>query len=834
MMFKNMLKMAWRSALRQKQFSILNILGLSLGITTCLLIGLYVQDELSYDTFQEKADRIYRVEQPMIWGDWNERMSALGPNVGIALRAEAPEFEQVTRLQATGFYIVNHTTADGTVVSFKEDRLYIAEDNFFDVFSFNLLQGNPENVLTGPSKMVITQSVAKKYFGKEDPIGKTMEARFGSFSDLFTISGVVEDLPSNSHIQFDFLTSIDSYEHIKRQDWKWIWTTFATYGLVSPGTDIDALTEKIQSIPPKYAARTAETIFNQSFDDFSGDNGWPLYLTPLTDVYLDENGAGNPIGPVGNRQQIKIFSAIGVLTLLLSCINFMNLSTARSTNRSKEVGIRKVLGSGRRQLISQFIFESLLFTTVSTLIAIVLAEISLNAFNELAAKQLSLDTQLQNPAFIGVLIAFILTVGILSGSYPAFYLSSFKPITSLKGKIISGFKGKVIRNGLVIFQFTISIALIISAFFVQKQLSYASSIHLGYDKENLFQLHNLKQFSGEVKTVKNILASNPAFSAIGHSSALPPNVFTGDRYKATGTEEVVQLSNIKIDEDYFKTLNPKLILGRSFDKDIKNDKYGIVLNASAVKALGWGTPDMYATDSPIGKSMTLASGDEYALNVIGVVEDFNFHSLKSEIGPLVILHLDNDKVWDFGGGVSYLSMRINPEVINSGQALKNMITDIKSEMLALDPTFPFEYSFMDESFDNSFRSEQRMGKVLNVFTAMAIAIACLGLFGLSAFTAEQRKKELGVRKVLGAKVMNLMMLFSTEFTRLVVISLLVATPLSYYIVNSWLADFAYKTPIDLTVFVVTGIAALMIAWLTISFQSLKVAYRNPVDSLRDE
>ena len=826
--------MAWRSALRQRQFSLLNVLGLSIGITTCLPIGLYVQDELSYDNFHEKADRIYRIEQPMIWGDWNDRMSGLGPNVGLSLRAEAPEFEEITRLQASGFYIVNHKKEDGSVVSFKEHRLFIAEENFFDVFSFRLLQGNPDDVLKGPSKMVITESMARKYFGDEDPIGKTMEARFSVYSDLFTISGIVEDLPSNSHINFDFLTSLDSYGHIKSQEWKWIWTNFATYGLVRSGTDVKALSEKIQQIPPKYAARTTETIFNQSFDDFTGGNGWPLYMTPLKDVYLNEYAAGNLLGRVGNMQQIRIFTAIGVFTLLLSCINFMNLSTARSANRSKEVGVRKVLGSGRKKLVGQFMFESVLFTAVGTIIAIVLAEISLGAFNDLASKQLSLDAQLQNPVFLGTLLGFVLMVGLLSGSYPAFYLSSFKPIASLKGKVASGFKGKAIRNGLVVFQFTISIALVISAFFVQKQLSYTSGMDLGYDKHNLFQLHNLEQFSGDIQTIKNTLAGNPAFSAIGQSSALPPNVFSGDRYKATGTEDVVQLSNMKIDEDYFATLNPKLLLGRSFDKNIESDKYGIVLNVSAVKALGWGTPDTYAEDSPIGKSMSIASGDEYSLKVIGVVEDFNFLSLKNAINPLVILHLDNDKVWDYGGGSSYLSMRLRPEVINSGEALRGMISGIGEQIRALDPTFPFEYSFVDESFDASFRSEQRMGKVLNVFTIMAIAIACLGLFGLAAFSAEQRKKELGVRKVLGAKALGLMMLFSTEFTRLVILSLVVAAPLSYFMVDSWLADFAYKTPIDMGVFIIAGMAALVIAWGTISFQSLKAAYRNPIESLRDE
>jgi len=833
-MLKNMFKTAWRSALRQKQFSILNIVGLSIGITTCLLIGLYVQAELSYDNFHEKADRIYRVEQPMIWGDWNERMSNLGPNVALALAEDAPEFEALTRVLTWGFYIVNYKPAEGNIVSFKENRFFTADANFFEIFDFKFIQGNPETALEGPGKIVITESMAQKYFGEEDPIGKTLESKFTQYVDRYTVSAVVEDAPTNSHIQFDFLSSMESYAHIKDQEWKWIYTGFTTYGLVSQGTDIAALTEKIQAIPPKWAPRTTETIFNQSFEDFTAGHPWSLYLTPLEDVYLDDFEAGNSIGPVGNMRQIQVFAAIGVLTLLLSCINFMNLSTARSANRSKEVGIRKVLGSRRKYLIRQFILESVLFTALAMLIAIVITEISIGAFNELADKKLSLDAQLAKPWFTGILVAFILVIGFVAGSYPAFYLSSFKPIATLKGKVASGFKGKAIRNGLVIFQFTISIALVISAIFVQKQLAFTSSFNTGYDKDNLFQLRNIEQFDGDLTSLRNSLENNPTFTALGRSSQLPPEVFSGDRYKATGAEEVIQFSNMKVDEGYLATLSPTFLAGRDFDKDIATDKYGIILNESAVKSLGWGTADTYAQDSPIGKSLSLASGDEYNMQVIGVVKDFNFRSLKSKIGPLVILHLQNDKVWDYNSGVSYFSMRLNPESVGSGAALRTMIEGVKSDMLALDPAFPFEYSFMDQDFDRSFRTEQRMGKVLNVFTIMAIAIACLGLFGLAAFSAEQRRKELGVRKVLGASVAHLVRLFSSEFTKLVAISLLVAVPIAWFAVSSWLEGFAYKTSVSPVVFIVAGISALLIALATISFQSMKVALRNPVEALRED
>lgn len=829
-MLKTLFKTAWRSALRQKQFTLLNLLGLSIGITTCLLITLYVHHELSYDSFQPNRDRVYRIDQSFIWGDWDQRMSAVGPNVAVAIREEIPEFEEVTRVQAVGFYIVSHEKSNGQVNAFKEDQLYAVDDNFFKVFPMEIVQGDSLKALSGPGKMVITESMAKKYFGNEDAIGKIVETKFKEFEDVFSVSAVVKDPPTNSHLQFDFLTSIDSYPFIKQQDWKWIWTAFSTYGLVKEGTDPEHLEKRLQQLPPKYAPRTTETIFNQSFEDFTAGNDWSLYLNPLPDIYMDEFEAGNGLGPTGNLRQVQVFVAIGLLTLLLSCINFMNLSTARSANRSKEVGVRKVLGAGRGKLMTQFMFESLLFTAISTVIAIVVTEVILDPFNQLAGKELSINVLIDNPYFLASLGLFVLVVGVISGSYPSFYLSSFKPIAALRGKVAAGFKGKGIRNGLVVFQFTISVVLVICAFFVQRQLAFTSNVNLGYDKDNLLQLHNIEQFEGELSTLQNIISQNPAFSNVGHSNGLPPSILSGDRYKDTGSEEVVQLSNMKVDEGYLSTLAPKFLEGRNFDKALATDKYGAILNESAVKMLGWHNEE----EAIVGRTFQIASGDEYSIQVIGVVEDFNFLDLKNEIGPLVILHMDNDKVWDYQSGVSFLSMRLNQELASSTGALQSLINELKSDIQEIDPSFPFEYSFMDQAFETSFRSEQRMGQVLNLFTFMAIAIACLGLFGLAAFSAEQRKKELGVRKVLGAKVSQLMIHFSTEFTRLVLFSLLLAIPLAYFAVRNWLNGFAYKTTIAPMVFVMAGAVALLIALATISIQSVKVANRNPIDSLRDE
>ena len=821
-MIKNYFKIAWRNALRQKQFSILNIIGLSIGICTCFIIGLYVHSELTYDTFHEKGDRIYRVNQPNIWGDWGEQVSSTGPNVAVALREDAPEFEEVTRLLSRGAQILRIQDDTESNV-YNEDFYYAAEDNFFDVFSFAWIKGNKATALSEPMSMILSKEKAKTYFGDQNPIGKTVEVKDWEGNwQTYTVKGVLENIPYKSHLQFDVLVSLSSFsEQMKRDGWKWIWTAFGTYGLVKEGTDITALTNKIQSIPAKWAPPTTERIFNQTFEEFTKGYPWKLELQPLKEIYRSGTPNFHTFGPTGNPMYVKIFGAIGILVLVLSSINFMNLSTARSSKRAKEIGVRKVLGSQKTALIKQFILESTLFVFLGTLIALLLVQLFLGVFNAVANTKLELFSYLGNPLFLVITGIFILALGIVSGSYPAFYLSAFRPVETLKGKISSKFKGKGIRNALVIFQFTISIALVICTFFVQKQLKYTSSLDIGFDRDHILQIHNIEQLGFDTESLKTKLQSNPAFDKVGKSFGLPPNIWTGDRYKnIEGNSDVVQLRNVRTEADYLDLLGVEFIAGRNFDISARpNDKYKVVLNEEAVKALGWGTRDAYENESPVGKILALASGDEDEFEVIGVVKNFNFNSVRQEIGPLVIIHHQNDKVWDYGAGLSYYSMRLHSESFKSSADIQEVITSVQEEIAQIDPSFPFEYSFMDQDFENTFVAEQQMGLVLNIFTVMALIIACLGLFGLSAFTAEQRVKELGIRKVLGAKMSELVILFTSEFTKLIMISILIAIPIAYFLVDDWLTNFAYRTSIDLWVFVLAAFIALTITILTVSFQA---------------
>ena len=831
-----MFKVAWRNAIANKQFTLLNILGLSIGITACLMIALYVQEELSYDNFHEDADQVYRINQPLIWGDWDAEFGSTGPAVALALREDIPEFTEVLRIHDSGENLVTHEPKNGNPVSFKEARVYTAEANFFDVFSFPVIAGNPKTALAAPLSIVITKSMATKYFGEEDAMGKMLEVRQGDYASTFKVTAVLEDIPTNSHIQFDMMTSMNTYRHIEARQWTWVWTTFVTYVKVAPGADLEKINEKLQAIPPKWAAPAVERAFGESYAEFVPDGKkWTLTMQPIREAYLYSPITGNRIGPsLEILLMLKYLAAVGILVLMLSCINFMNLSTARSAGRAKEVGVRKVLGSGRKAIANQFVFESIMFVFASTTIALILCELFIGGFNSIANKTLTLQAELANPSFLLAIVLFILGLGFLAGSYPAFYLSSFKPIQALKGKTSNGFRGKGIRNSLVVLQFTISVALIITTFFVQKQLNYTSNYNLGFENENILQVHNLELLGYEkMATLQNKLQQNSAFTAVGYSDLVAPNIFNEDKYKAEGPENnPITTNRLIVDEDYVDLLGLSFIVGRNFDDSRASDKYGIILNTSAAKSFGFGGPKDYDQDSPIGKFITFPTSESIKFEVIGVVDDFNYNSLRMSIQPLMIAHKKNDELYNIG--TSYLSARIDPTVVNSASKMKSLLDEVKADLISLKPGLPFEYSFMDESFESSFRTEQQMTSVLNIFTVVALSIACIGLFGLAAFTSEQRTKELGVRKVLGASVKDIVLLFSTEFTRLVVVSILIAVPLAYYAVKTWLADFAYQTPITASVFIFAGALALVIAWCTISFQSLKSAYRNPVEALRDE
>jgi putative ABC transport system permease protein len=495
-----------------------------------------------------------------------------------------------------------------------------------------------------------------------------------------------------------------------------------------------------------------------------------------------------------------------------------------------------VLGSEKNTLVRQFIIESVLFVTVGTVAALILVQLSLNAFNTVAEKQLTLLPHLTNPYFFGTLAGFILIVGLAAGSYPALYLSAFKPAEILKGKLRTGFKGTGIRNGLVVFQFTVSIALIICTFFVQKQLSYTRTIDVGISKDHVLQVYNMHQLGEGVDVLKAKLQTNPVFTVVAKSGFLPPNVWTSDRYRAEGPNQpVVDIHYMRCDENYLPLLQAEFITGRNFDPANAADKYNIIINEEAAKTLGYGSKETWGDSSPLGKFVVQSFGSEEKLQIIGIVKDFNFNSVKQRIGPLLIMHNDNDKHWSYGVGFpSFLSMRLNPGSVQNGDALQDIIDGVKAEVAKIDPSVTFQYSFMDEEFDNTFHDERRMSVILNLFTILAIVIACLGLFGLAAFSADQRKKELGIRKLHGASIHQLVFLFSSEFTKLVALSIVIATPIAYLMTDYWLSNFAYRTPIDIWVFIVAGLTAMSIAIFTVGFQSFSAANTNPVEVLKNE
>ena len=840
-MIKKMLKVAWRNAIRQKQSSILNIAGLTIGIITFLVIGLFVHHQSSFDKFHEKGDRIYRIDQPDIWGDWQTRISSTGPNVAIALREDTPEFEEVTRLMDLGSQIINIKNANANDLSFKENRVIGVEDNFFSVFTFSFYEGDKTTALNDPNSLVITKETARRYFGTDKPLdealGRQIEIKqWDGKWKTFQVKGIMADISPKSHLQFDMLISMNSYqEQIDRDGWKWIWTAFSTYGLVKPGVDIEALTEKIQALPPKWAAPTTERIFNQTFEEFTAGNDWRLELQPMCDIYLSDGSPTHRFGPVANPLYVKIFSSIGLLVLILSCINFMNLSTAQSTKRAKEVGVRKVLGSNRKSLIYQFVFESILIVLASTILALFLCKYAVRLFNNIADLDLRIDPYLSNPYFYLIILLFVILLGIISGSYPALYLSSFKPLNSLKGKVSQGFIGVGIRNSLVVIQFSISITLIIFSVFVQKQLDYTSSMDLGFSRDNVLQIHNIEQLGFDTESFKESLLQNPAFSGVGKSFGIPPFVWSGDRYKSTEPDaQVIQFSNLRTEEDYIDLLGVEILAGRNFSKENINDKYKILINESAIDALGWGRSGNIDMNTIVGKKIKLASGDEDEFEIIGIVRDFNFNNQKQDIRPLVIIHQNNDNVWDYGRGLSYYSIRLNLLTVNSPEIVQAQIDYVEEQLAKFDATIPFEYSFLDEGFESSFKTEQQMSLILTVFTFMALLIACLGLFGLSSFSAELRIKEMGIRKVLGANSTQITLLFSSDFLKLILIAILIASPTAYFFVRTWLEDFAFRTQVTLLPFVLTGVTAIVIALMTISYQSIKTAWHNPVEFLKEE
>jgi len=803
-MIKNYLKITFRNLANHKFYTFLNILGLSIGIASCLLILLYVYNELSYDTFHTKADRIYRVGLNGKIADQEIFTTNTAPVLAFTAVREFPEVENATRVYAHwNEWVVRYGE---TVIT--EEKVYFADSTFFDVFSFQMLEGDPQTALDEPHTLVLTEDIAKKYFGDESALGKTL--LLGNDKAPHKVTGVMENVPGNSHIHFNMLRSMASYEQSRSEHW--LNNNTLTYLLLHEGASPESLEAKFPDLVIKYVGPEVEQFMGVSMESFGNEgNKYGFFLQPLLDIHLYSDLRDEP-EPPGDITYVYIFAAIGLFIILLACINFMNLATARSANRAKEVGIRKTLGSLRIHLVRQFLTESVILSLIATILALAAATLLLGAFNNVAGKEIS-SSLFAKPWFILSLIGLVLVVGIIAGSYPAFYLSSFRPVEVLKGKLKAGMKSSGIRNVLVVFQFFISITLIICTLLVYEQLEYTSTKNLGFEKENVVVMKGLWQLSEEKqKTFKQELISQSQVVNASISNHVPPGTNNTTIFRKKGTEQDILISCYNVDHEHLPTMQIELLEGRNFSRDFPTDTAAILLNEAAVREFGF--------DDPLNETVLFFGGRTMQeLKVIGVYKDFNYESLRNEINPLGLMLTSR------GGN---LSVRIASGDVNT--ALKT----IEDKWATYAPGEPFQYTFLDEDYDALFRAEQRLGKVFSIFTGLAIIVACLGLLGLAAFMAEQRTKEIGIRKVMGASVASVLLLLSKDFTKLVIIAFVLSIPVAYFIMDYWLEGFAFRIAIGPGIFILSGLSALVIAWLTVSWQSAKAATANPVKSLRSE
>jgi putative ABC transport system permease protein len=807
-MIKNYIKTAFRSLMKNKGFTFINVFGLALGLATCLLIVFYVFDELSYDRYNTKADRIYRVNNEIKFGGLENSYAITPAPAAAALKADFPEIEQVARLRDRGGNQVRKGTQD-----IQEDRMVYADNSIFDVFTLPMIYGDPAKALLEPHTVVLTENMAKKYFGTVNAVGHILTV---NDTVQFKVTGVIKNIPAQSHFHYDFYRSMTSLPEAK--DNTWFSNNFSTYVLLKPGADSKTFAAKLPDFMVRHAGAQLQTILHMDFKTFEKNGSYfRLTLIPLTKIHLQSDSIDG-IEPGGNIAYIYIFSATAIFILLIACVNFMNLSTARSSNRAKEVGVRKVLGSSRKALIAQFLTESILVTLVGAVLAVLGAWAFLGLFNQLSGKELTVTPQILG-WLIPALLIIIVVVGCLAGSYPALFLSGFQPVKVLKGKLAGGFKGGLLRSVLVVFQFAISIFLIVGTLVISNQLKYIQNKDLGYNRDHVLTVQNVWALGNAAKTFKQEVKGLAGVQNVALSNALPTdensNSTTFSKDPVIDQKRSVLTFNWNVDEDFIPTLGIKMMAGRNFSKDMATDSLAVVINEAFAKTLGYPNAVNQPLYTPADEKFTKTT----KYHIIGVMKDFNFKSLKTTVEPML---------FSLNQGIGTMSVRVNSEDIPS------LINKIRDKWKELSPNRQFSYSFMDDNFDALYRAEQRTGTISIAFTSLAIVIACLGLFGLAAYAAEQRTKEIGIRKVLGANVSIIVAMLSKDFIKLVVISIVIATPLAWLAMQKWLQSFAYRQNIQWWELVAAGAIAVIIAFITISFQSIKAALTNPVSSLKSE
>ncbi|KPL12656.1 MAG: hypothetical protein AMS26_16745 [Bacteroides sp. SM23_62] len=788
---------AFRSFVKNKIYTLINIFGLALGMACTILIILYVHDELTYESQHQNAENVYRVITLGQIGDNEINTANSSLPLGKVLKDEFPFVKQFVRVKGGWSMSINHEKD-----AYNENRFYFVDSSIFEVFTIPFVRGNPGTALNRPNTVVITESIASKYFGKDDPLGKRI---IGENDMEFEITGIVKDVPVNTHFKYDFLASYTSRGDHNNPNFFNI--DCMTYILTEDGYDPADFPEQFETIVEKYLAPQLEQFMGQSYREImSGENRWDHVLQPIRDIHLrshleDEHEANSDI------KYVYIFSIIAIFILLIACINFMNLSTARAATRAKEVGIRKVAGASKGQLVGQFLGESMLLAFFAHILAMIIMETSLPAFNQFTGKEMAFGYG-DFRYYLGIL-GIILFVGLIAGSYPAFVLSSFKPITVLKAKLNSGNGRSYFRSILVVFQFSISIIIILGTLIVNRQLQFLSNKDLGFSTDQVLVLERAYGIVPNHETFKQELLKHESIESVTITSAAPGHIYSSSAFHATGNTagESQLLAVGTADEDYLATFDIEILEGRFFSKDF-NDSNSVVLNQTAAVALG--------LEDPVGKSLYRTTFPT-PLRIIGLVKDFHFESLHREIRPLLL----------FQGHFNTIAIKMNTSDIDK---TLNMVKKTWSSFTDKS----IEYHFMDERFQEMYESEIKTGIIFGIFSGLAIIIALLGLIGLVSYSTEQRTKEVGIRKSMGATSSQIVRLFSRETLVLLLIANVIAWPLSYLSMDRWLQDFAYRTSINYGYFVMVLVLTLLISFLTMAYQTIRSARRNPVLSLRYE
>ncbi|WP_031525875.1 ABC transporter permease [Dyadobacter crusticola] len=797
-MLFNYIKISFRNLSKQRLFSGLNIFGLGIGMAAVWLMLLYVADELSYDRFHEKADRIVRVVQQATWDEGNLHIPLTSAPFATALQADYPEVESAVRISSEGGGAMKY--GKNEVVA---NDIYFTDPSIFNVFSFPVLYGDAKSALTEPQKIVLTKTLAETLFkDASQAVGKTV-----LFSNNFpnVVTAVIEDVPANSHLKFSALRSLP-------KDYTTAWQQFElyTYLLLKDGTDSQNFKKKLAGFFPKYLKKEM------------GNVSYQMELQPLTSIHLNSH-LDFDISPNGNANTVYVFSAIAALILLIACINYVNLYTARSMKRIREVGVRKSIGSERGQLIGQFLTESMIMTILSGLVAFILVVISLPLFNELAEKSLTLGYRSDLLSAL-VATAFVLLVGLISGLYPAIRFSGFRPVNALKGQIGSQISSAYLRKSLVVFQFAATVVMIACAAVVYRQIHYVNNKDLGFNKSQVLVFHiDKNEVRNQVRAVKQKLSESPYIESVASSSNPIGTNFIGsagmfmEKENGQMSPSTQMVQKFAVDGDFLKTMEIKLVTGRNLNSESEADlSAGAMVNEALVKKQGW--------KDPVGKRIKYFiddKGNTKEATIVGVVADFHTYSLQHKIEPLVLQAPapgDGDNIY----------VRIAPE------KTKEALAYMRQAYKEFDPEATLDFHFLDENFAQQYASEQRQGNIMLTFAVLAVLIACLGLFGLAAFAAESRTKEIGVRKVLGASVQSVVMLLSKDFIKLVFIAIVVGTPVSIYAMSEWLKNFEYREPLSWWIFAGAGMIAVVIALVTVSAQAFKSALMNPVKSLRTE